>query len=298
MQRRHAIGLTSLELVIITGLLCVTMGILLQVLRTAHQRARMQYDLAALHGLHTACGDYAATNKGWFPGLMSNGQYPITPFIGHAHYSDTPITDANTGDGATVNRTNGYALAVLLENGGINPAALVSSGETGATTHPEPLAITPATPNTRSPRAGPGNGEVTHRNLSYALLQYAVPELKPEWRADAHPRALIAGSRLIFCAGADAPRPGRFNSIWTAPGSGRWQGSWISGDGASTLDSFNAAEAASATETPFANLRYGAAEFTPLQSDAGAVGPFGKSGTGMLHFGATAGEGQLGSAND
>jgi len=300
MSHRKPPGFTFLEMLIVTALALAAFGILLQVLRTAKRNASLQYEGSDLHRLQAAFASYGTTNKGWYPGLMSNGQYPLTPFIGKFYYAGSTITDANTGAGATVHRANSYALAVLLETEEIPPELLIASTESGLTTHLAPSALVPATPNTDSPTAGggPAHGEVTRLNFSYALLQYAVPELKPAWKADAGPRALVASTRLIFTAGASAAAPGRFSSLWTKPGSGKWKGAQVCGDGSVNLADFDAASVASASDTPFGDLKYDAIQFTPLGHDTASVGVFGKSGTGMRNFGANADKGQLGSAND
>lgn len=298
MPQRKPPGFTSLELLLLIAVVLAMIGVLLAVLHGFRKNAALRHEAADLGAMHKACADYGAGNKGWLPGVLANGRYPTRPFVGKCYYAGTSVTDARTGAGAMVHRQNNYAMAALLENNGIAPDLLISRAETGATSHDTPRTMSPARPNTYHAWAQAGVGEVTHLHLSYALLQYAVPELKEEWKNGADPRAILAGTRLVFTAGSETVVPDRFSSVFSDPAGGLWKGCWVRGDGSTVLDTFDANDIGSAAHTPFANLRYGTLGVTPLRRDDAVVGIFGKSGAGMRNFGAADDKGQIGSANN
>lgn len=303
MSIRRTKGFTLIELVVVVlaGVWIVAFLLVLLPGRR-HGDSGILKESVNLRNIHVAAATYAAANKDWCPGLDSKGQYATADFVGKYYFAKNTVTNADSGAGAETDALNNYTMAVMLEEGMIAPAQMISPGETGGNTSTTELAITLATPSiTGKGAAGAANGEVTRLNLSYALLQYGVPSLRNSWKTDQNQQAVVMGTRLIFTDAAATPIADKFNTVWTDAGSGQFKGSLVRGDTSTSTENFKPATL-SAT---FGTLKYNlattppsAVTFIPSAHDTTTLGVFGKSGPTLGNFDASATKGQIGSAND
>jgi len=273
--------------------IALLLGILVPVLGAAKKNANILKESVNQRNIAMAANVYGTSNKDWLPGLTSRGLYEGKDFEGKYYFGKNTVTDVDSGAGATTDSLNNYAMAVLLDDASTTPMQWLSPGETGANTGGAALSLTAAAPDAAG-RAGPGRGEVTRLNFSYALLQYGTDSLKREWKANQNQQAVVLGTRLIFSEGEGTSAPNKFNTVWTEAQSGRYKGSIVRGDISTSTENFTSADPSST----FGTLKYGSTTFTPSANGTSAVGAFGKTGADLRNFGAAADKGQLGSVND
>ena len=195
-----------------------------------------------LRGIHQGMFAYGQENKGWFPGIKSDGQpYRGSQTIGHV--GTTGSTYRSSGYGVNPGRR----LAILYELDYFPTTYLISPGDANR-----------SLPDTSIPV---GTDNVTRENYSYAMLSFnkqadtgtlwsyaalADPSLLwnasnrgKEWRDTANARAIIMTDRAISDAGTvgnlAAATSTNFHSIWTERGSLEWNGSVQYNDGSVTF---------------------------------------------------------------
>ncbi|MEM6504317.1 MAG: prepilin-type N-terminal cleavage/methylation domain-containing protein [Planctomycetota bacterium] len=228
-------GFTLIELLVVISIIALLIAILLPALSSARQSARQMQNSTQLRGIHQAMFTFAQDNKGWYPGIDSNGQ-PVT--VGSTGY----MTDASSEY-----RTNGFGVnhnrrfAILMQLGFFPPEYVISPGDTVRTLPDTTIAV--------------GSPNVFPENYSYAMLEinrmgtggssWSPPGTPPqlwvpsarglEWRDTANSRAVMFSDRAIADSGNPSnvldPTVNNFHSVWTDPGSGRWSGSALNNDG-------------------------------------------------------------------
>ncbi len=304
MRKQYPRAFTVVELLVVlaaVGVLMVVMPFAFYATQPRCHGGNIMKESVNLRNIHAAMATYGTTNKDWFPGLTSKGDYISTKFQGKYHSAmpnaSNPQNEKN-GAGCTLSTGANLAMAQLLDEGMVTPQQLVSPGETNTTSHGEakPL-IQMATPigQPGTPAEPMGDmasdipaGEVKDCHLSFAMLAYGRVGLKPEWRSNQNQEAIVLGTRLIF-----GNQSGAFNSVWTEEGSGKWRGTVVRGDSSTTNEVF-----ASGHLDVFENLRYGGIPIKSAQTESpNAVGVFGKS-TDMGNFDASEKTGMIGSVQD
>lgn len=311
-SKSHMRGFTLAELLVVlaaVGVLMVVMPVAFSVNQPRHRGVGPLKESVNLRNIHAAMATYAASNKDWFPGLTSKGDYISAKFQGK-YYSAMPnarsAEDEKNGAGCTLSAGANLALAQLLEEGAITPAQMISPGETNATSHGEtkPLMaeVTAASSSSQSSTAAEpmgdmtsdaSAGEVKNHHSSFAMLAYGRDSLKSEWKANQNQQAIVLGTRLIF-GNSSTQTPGAFNSVWTDEGSGTWKGSLVRGDTSTYTEVF----ASGKLDDVFGALNYGGITVkSPQTESAKAIGVFGKS-SDMGNFDASEKTGMIGSVLD
>lgn len=218
---------------------------------------------------------YADSNKAWFPGLTSRGEYVKGDFKGRQYAAGAIAKDDDakkTGAGCVVGSDQAMTQAVLLEEGLVAPAQWISPSEGD-------VAISAA-----QAKAGPP-ALVEACHSSYAMLAYGRASLKPEWKSNSNQQAILMASRLVF-----GEKQGQYASLWTPEGASQWRGAVARGDGSVEVQNAPAGDA-------LGHLKYGAKVFQASGETASVMGIFGKH-TDMANFDADAKKAQLGSAMD
>ncbi|MEM9753732.1 MAG: prepilin-type N-terminal cleavage/methylation domain-containing protein [Planctomycetota bacterium] len=244
--RNAASGFTLIELLVVISIIALLIAILLPALGAARTTARQLQNSTQLRGIHQGMFAFAQENKGWYPGLTSEGQ----PVIGYAaggqnrvaHTSNPNATYRSGGNGTMPNRR----YAIMLEGNYFTPEYIISPGESSS--KPVPDISTSV-----------GTANVNVENFSYALSviqlgltstgaaaspwavgdPYFPSNRGLEWNATANSSAIVLSDRAINDAGIAAnilslPNDD-FHSIWTPQGSGRWAGSAVSNDGSTSF---------------------------------------------------------------
>lgn len=287
MHRRQKTGFSLIELLVVISIIVLLIGILVPVLARARVTANMMKEGTNERNIHVASAVYGSGNKEWFPGLDSTGRYAFgngakRDFLGRYFSASSNADSSATTAIQSVDATNNYAQAVMMEEGATNPAQWISPGESSTTSSAGLIEMTIATPNTSGsvPTAiaslTAADGLVTNLNNSYALLAYGASTLKMEWKSNQNNQSLVLGTRVIF--GANGAGDGTtFNTLWTEAGSGNFRGSFVRGDSSTSSDTFDKTDCA----TSFSLLRYGTV--TGRESAAAGtvnVGPYVKTALG------------------
>ncbi|MEM1353334.1 MAG: prepilin-type N-terminal cleavage/methylation domain-containing protein [Planctomycetota bacterium] len=225
-------GFTLIELLVVISIIALLIAILLPALSSARKSARQMQNSTQLRGIHQGMFSFSQENKGWYPGIDSNGQ----PLMGGgtvAHINTAGSTYRTAGFGTNHNRR----AAVLFELNYFPPEYLVSPGDAAM-----------SLPDTSIPV---GTSNVSNDNYSYAMLElrftgtgglwnqtagtWSPSARGQEWRETVNGQAILFSDRAIrdnFTAGnVTDPNQTDFHSIWTKPGSGQWSGSVQRNDG-------------------------------------------------------------------
>lgn len=287
-------GFNCIELAVVLGILALGSGLLLaahgargqdylETVGKGKKRGDITKETVDLKNIHAAMAAYAESNKDWMPGLTSRGTYMKDGFKGKrfsAAGNAGNDGEQTSGAGCTIAAGHNLAMAIMLEEGGLTPAQLVSKGEIS----PD---VAEAKPNTSGDPENPNGGKVESVNFSQAMLAYGRPSLKPEWKNNQNQQAVVMASRLNF-----GPKAGQHSSNWTNEESGRWSGVVVRGDSSVSVENAPGGEG-------IGLLKYGARPAFAVRAsgNASVVGIFGAH-TNMANFDATAKTGMLGSALD
>ncbi|MEM1028390.1 MAG: hypothetical protein AAGJ38_09935, partial [Planctomycetota bacterium] len=203
-------------------------GILLPALGAARTSARQMKSSTQLRGIHQGSFTYSQSNKGYFPGLNSDGFPWIGEADGPGHVNNTGSTYRNAGLGVFPNRR----FAIMLDENLFTPDYVVSPADGGIKTPPDGTVASPT-----------ANVDSTD-NLSYAMLAiqftdsggqfqpgstgtYTPSDRGQEWRDTANGQAIMFSDRAI----SDAGTAGNaslgvidYHSVWTEVGSEEWRG--------------------------------------------------------------------------
>ena len=233
-------GFTLIELLVVIAIIALLIGLLLPDLAAARISARQVTNSTNLRTIQQGFVIFAQSNKGWFPGVMSDGT------IGTANELNQTINAAYPGDGQTYKtaaqgQTPRARMAVLLNDNVVAPASLINPQDEGKQ---------PAKPIPAGVTAGSHPDKLTAANFSYALLMlvdagtannggYAAGgNVKPagsrglEWRDTINTLAAVASDTN---KGGDANN--NVYSVWTGQGSkGQWSGTIVRNDNSTSFE--------------------------------------------------------------
>lgn len=243
---------TLIELLVVISIIALLIAILLPALSSARESARQMQNSTQLRGIHQGMFAFAQDNKGWFPGIHSDGQ-PLQRNGSIAHVSDTGATYRTFSFGINTTRR----VAILYELDYFPPQYLLAPGET-VKVLPDISVTTGENVNGQNHSyamlAFDKQGETSDRWAPVAVgdpsYKWIASQRGKEWRDTASARAVTFADRGISDPGT-GPNPSAtndtaFHSIWTGPGAG-WEGSVLRNDGSVTFE-----------KTPIANnTKYG-----------------------------------------
>lgn len=223
MQRRtthnNRLGFTLIELLVVISIIALLIAILLPALGAARQSARKIQNSTQLRGIHQALVVYAQDNKGYFPGLNSDGTTMTV--------AEVNATGDFTGWRATSNgRNSSGAFAVALNQDVFTPDYLINPVDLEA----EPVG------GADTDLDWEGNFDNEPHNFSYANLYWQESGTGPqeagrvaEWQETLNSQAIVLSDRQITTNGND-------HSLWTAADSDRWEGTIARNDNSTTFE--------------------------------------------------------------
>lgn len=212
-QARHAF--TLIELLVVISIIALLIAILLPALGAARQSTRKLQNSTQLRGIHQALVVFAQSNKGYYPGLNSDG---TTMTVAEVNDTGT-FTGYNAGSNG---RNSSGIFAIALNQDVFTPEYLINPAETAA------FEVANETTDTDLDFDGnPANDPI---NFSYANLFFQESGTGPqesnraaEWQETLNSQAIVIGDRMI---GSGSTR----SSVWTDEGSGDWEGTITKND--------------------------------------------------------------------
>lgn len=230
-------GITLVEVLVVVVILVIAVGIMLPMLGgTRCGGSRRLTNATNLRSIHQAMFLYAMSNKtgggdGYFPGLSARGEVVTIGPDKSELTLDLPFAaDGETGDDPSVR------FAILCDDGSITPALLVHPADSKVNEWCYDSGVNGGTP-----------GPITEDHYSHALLSLLGSDNeKAEWKETANPDAVVLGDRAIGHNAKD------ISSVWTKPGSGKWDGSYVFNDGSTRTET-----------SPVVATRYGDGQANP-----------------------------------
>jgi prepilin-type N-terminal cleavage/methylation domain-containing protein len=209
---RKTTAFTLVELLVVISIIALLIGILLPALGAAREEARKVASSTQLKGIHQSMVIFSQSNKGFYPGVKSDGSEVTT--------SDFNID--STASGNAVGRTVRGRFEILLDRNMFEPSYMINPSET---------------------KEEWSTAGVTSANFSYTMLAIAFNGTPGtslntwirnfEWRGTtSNSQAIVLGDRNT---GANFNT--QVSSVYTATNSGDWKGTVVYNDNHTKFES-------------------------------------------------------------
>ncbi|MEM1212318.1 MAG: prepilin-type N-terminal cleavage/methylation domain-containing protein [Planctomycetota bacterium] len=218
-------GFTLIELLVVISIIALLIGILLPALGAARNAARQTTNSTQLRGIHQSFLFYAQENKGFYPGLLGNGETMTA--------AEVNATGDYTGFNAISNGRNGTGqFAVALNTNKFTPEYMINPADDVA------VPVNLSAGDTDIDFHGVTPPDLP--NFSYATLYWkenGSPAVDPEagryeeWRETLNTQAIVLGDRNT---GANATT--QVSSDWTEENSGDWRGAVVRNDNSTSFE--------------------------------------------------------------